>query len=106
MPMVWQEPAVAATSRDRVAYHLYKDNNPQTHWFTTAEWQDDAEGDYDEEPDYRFDVRNIHVPHRISKLHVTQQVQWIMEYTDVLRYPDDDPEGEGNVKWGYGHADL
>lgn len=101
MPMIWVEPEVAASYHNQEIYHVYKDNNRMQFWFTTDINQDDQEGDYDG-PDYRFDVREISVPERISRLVPAQQVRWIMEMRpEVLNWPYDDPNQEGNSKWGY-----
>jgi hypothetical protein len=61
MPYTWIEPEGAAEVCGQAIYHTYKNNNRQTHIFTTDPAQDDSEGDYDA-PDCHFDIRNLDIP--------------------------------------------
>jgi hypothetical protein len=92
MPYIWIEPEVAAEVCGLVIYHTYKNDNRQTHVFTTEPSQDDSEGDYDA-PDYRFDIRNLDIPPELP-----DKLEYVIQHR-LVRWPDDDPKMLGNEEW-------
>jgi hypothetical protein len=92
MPYTWIEPEVAAEVCGQVIYHTYKNDNHQTHIFTTDPSQDDCEGCYDA-LDYRFDLRNLDIPDDVP-----DKLEYVIRH-HLVRWPEDDPKMLGNEEW-------
>jgi hypothetical protein len=88
MPYMWVEPDIAAEKDGRMIYHVYKNDNWElVFWFTTDPHQDDSEVDYDE-PDYRFDIRDVDLPAEVRQLPTQQQLEYIIEHA-LVPFPGD-----------------
>jgi hypothetical protein len=92
MPYIWIEPEVAAEVCGLKVYYTYKNDNRQTHIFTTDPSQDDSEGDYDA-PDYRFDIRNLDIPPEVP-----HKLEYVIRHR-LVRWSEDDPKMLGNEEW-------
>jgi hypothetical protein len=95
MPYVWVEPAVAAEVCGLPIYYTYKNDVRNQHIFTTAEWQDDSEGDYGGETLYQFDIRNLDIPADVPE---DRKLEYVIRHR-LVRWPEDDPEMLGNEEW-------